>query len=84
MSEGAVIIICASISAVVSIFTAWLALKAKQTAQETHTAVNSRMTEFLETAEKKFRALGELEGAAREKREEQVRRLNPPLQSMGD
>jgi hypothetical protein len=72
MSEqNTVVIACAIVVAVGQVATAWIS-------HRTHKAVNSRMSEFLENAEKKFMALGELKGAAAEK----DRILNPPLQDM--
>lgn len=70
MTDAVSISIVTSTAAVVmAVVSAYFAFRAKAVAQETHTAVNSRMTEFMEMAKKSFRA----EGASAEKAAEAVR-----------
>lgn len=71
MTDAVSISITTSIAAVLMAgISAYFAFRAKAASQETHEAVNSRMTEFLEMAKKAFRA----EGVLQEKSDEKSRK----------
>ena len=71
MSDNvAIAIVTGVVSVLTSLTAAYFAFRAKVVAKETHTIVNSRMSEFMRMAEKMFTA----EGVLKEKNAEQERK----------